>query len=250
MGSLEHAVAAERAGADRIELCAELAVGCTTPSVDLMEAVRAALRIPVHTMIRPWGGDFFYFAEEFAAMREDVLRARECGVDGVVLGILDAEGRVDVPRVRELVELARLPVTFHRAFDEVDDFAVALEAVIATGARRVLTSGGQARAVDGIAVLEQLVKQAGQRIAILPGVGIHAENVVQIVRATAACEVHASLGLSSWPAGVGGVAEWEQKVRGLRAALDGIGEFGVVRILEAVVSGFASSPQALKRCAA
>lgn len=73
------------------------------------------------------------------------------------------------------------------------------------------------------------MKQAGQRIAILPGVGIHAENVVQIVRATAACEVHASLGLSSWPAGVGGVAEWEQKVRGLRAALDGIGEFGVVR---------------------
>lgn len=106
-------------------------------------------------MIRPRGGDFVYSSAEFDAMREDIFRARECGVDGVVLGILDAEGRVDVPRVRELVELARLPVTFHRAFDEVDDFAVALEAVIATGARRVLTSGGQARAVDGIAVLEQ-----------------------------------------------------------------------------------------------
>ena len=228
VGSLEHAVAAERAGADRIELCGELAVGGTTPSLELMHAVRAAVRIPIHAMIRPRGGDFVYSAEEFAAMRKDILRARECGVDGVVLGILEGGPRVDVARTKELVvELAGLPVTFHRAFDELDDFATALEAVIATGARRILTSGGEYRAVDGLVELEQLVKQAGQRIVILPGAGIDAGNVVQIIRATAVCEVHASLGLASLPSGKGFVADdcadWEEQVRRLRVAVDGIG---------------------------
>jgi len=143
-------------------------------------------------------------------------------MDGVVLGILRADGFVDIKRTRALVEQATpLPVTFHRAFDEVDDFGEALEAVIATGARRILTAGGAARAVDGVAVLEHLVKQAGQRIGIVPGAGIDAGNVVRIVQVTKACEVHASLGLAGLPAGDGRVAEWEQKVRGMRTALDG-----------------------------
>ena len=228
VGSLEHAVAAERAGADRIELCAGLAVGGTTPRVELMKAVRDAVRISIYAMIRPRGGSFAYSAEEFATMKQDILQAKECGMNGVVLGILDAEGRVDVPRTKELVDLARpLPVTFHRAFDEVRDLPVALEAVIATGARRILTAGGEVQALDGLIVLEQLVNQAGQRIAILPGAGIDADNVVQIMERTRVREVHASLGLagassegSSDPSS--GIAEWEQKVRALRAALDGI----------------------------
>lgn len=224
VGSVEHAVAAEQAGADRIELCAGLAVGGTTPSVALIRAVRSSVRLPIHAMIRPRGGDFVYSAGEFAAMRKDIRAARECGMDGMVLGILDAGRRVDVVRTGELVELAGLPVTFHRAFDEVGNFSEALEAVIAAGARRVLTSGGAARALEGIVVLEQLVKWADGRISILPGVGIDAGNVVQIVRATKVCEVHASLGLVSGLAGKDGVDEWAQRVRGLRAKVDGIGE--------------------------
>lgn len=222
VGSVEHAVAAERAGADRIELCAELSVGGTTPSVALMKAVRASVRIPIYAMIRPRGGDFVYSAEEFVAMRRDVHGGRECGMDGVVLGILDAWNRVDVLRTKALVDLARLPVTFHRAFDEVGDFDAALEAVIATGARRILTSGGAPRAVEGLACLEQLVKQAGRRISILPGAGIDAGNVAHVVVGTAAREVHASLGLANRVACREALETWEQEVRGLRAALDGL----------------------------
>ena len=233
VGSLEHAVAAERAGADRLELCAELAVGGTTPGRALMKAVRESVRLPIYAMVRPRGGDFVYSAEEFDAMKKDILEARECGMDGIVLGVLDATGRVDAPRTKELVDLAHpLPVTFHRAFDEVRDSSAALEAVIATGARRILTSGGKPRALDGLVALEQLVNQARRRIAILPGSGIDAGNVAQIVQATGAREVHASLGLAGGSAGGltggssgqsgsrNGVVEWQQKVQELRGALE------------------------------
>src|SRR5882724_1766369 len=128
--SVATAVAAERGGANRVELCAELAVGGVTPSEELMREVRAAVKLPVFAMIRPRAGDFFYSSEEFAAMRDSIAQAKKLQMDGVVLGILTNEGRLDVGRTRELVELAKpLPVTFHRAFDECANQMTALEDV-------------------------------------------------------------------------------------------------------------------------
>ena len=231
--SRDHAIAAERAGADRIELCANLAAGGATPSPELMRKARTSVRVPIYAMIRPRPGNFVSSAEEFAAMRNDIRSAQLSGMDGVVLGILTPSSDVDTERTRELVDLAHpLPVTFHRAFDEVRDFGVALEAVIATGAQRILTSGGQPQAVDALAQLKQLVQQAGSRISIMPGSGVHAGNVVQVLQQTGAREVHASLGLSrralqkiSDPQAESAteearyLAEWEDELRKLKAAL-------------------------------
>lgn len=217
-------MAAERAGADRIELCAELTLGGTTPSVAMMKAVRASVRIPVYVMIRPRAGGFFYSEEEFAGMREDIRQAQQCGMNGVVLGILDADGHVDITRTRELVQFAQpLRVTFHRAFDESSDLSAALEAVVETGACRILTSGGRPRAVDGLVVLASLVRQAGNRIAIMPGAGTNAANVEELLRQTSAREIHASLGLTSLATSryddANALAMWEQDVRKLKAAI-------------------------------
>jgi len=217
--SVATAVAAERGGANRVELCAELAVGGVTPSEELMREVRAAVKLPVFAMIRPRAGDFFYSSEEFAAMRDSIAQAKKLQMDGVVLGILTNEGRLDVGRTRELVELAKpLPVTFHRAFDECANQMTALEDVIHAGARRVLTSGGAASAAAGAEMLARLVAAAGERITILPGAGIHAGNVAKVVRVTGAREFHS--GLSSVLARDAGDAEFqaevEKLVRGLR----------------------------------
>jgi copper homeostasis protein len=189
-----------------------------------MKAVRDSVRLPVHVMIRPRPGDFFYSAEEFAIMREGIRCAQQTGMDGIVLGLLDGEGQVDVVRTRQLVNLAQpLPVTFHRAFDACGDLSTALEAVIGAGARCILTSGGQPRAVDGLAILAQLVKQAGNRIVIMPGGGVDADNAMQVLQNTSAREIHASLGLSSVPTDqhniLATLTEWEQDVRRLRATL-------------------------------
>ena len=233
LSSQDYALAAERAGADRIELCANLAVGGITPSLEVMRAVRAAVRIPVFAMIRPRPENFVYSAEEFAAMRSNIGLAQNSGMNGIVLGILTSSGEVDVERTGELVRMAHpLPVTFHRAFDEVLDLTAALEAVIATGASRILTSGGQPRAVDASPQLKQLIDQAGSRISVMLGSGVNAGNVTQILEQTGAREVHASLGLSSRALqqtstpqpesaeeDARHLAEWEGAVRKLKAAL-------------------------------
>ena len=147
VASLDYALAAERAGADRIELCSDLECGGLTPSVRLMRASRAQLCIPVHVLIRPRRGDFVYSAREFQAMRKAILTAKELDMDGIVAGILDRNSRIDISRTQELVELAHpLPVTFHRAFDETRCGRESLEAVIQTGARRLLTSGCRPKA--------------------------------------------------------------------------------------------------------
>src|SRR5215470_1998400 len=147
---VEKAVAAERGGAGRIELCADLSVGGLTPSRELLRGVRERVHIPIYSMIRPRAGNFIYSDSEFSEMERSIAVAGECGMDGVVLGILKKNHRVDMARTRRLVDLARpLPVTLHRAFDETPDLKRALEAVIQTGAARILTSASAQTALQG-----------------------------------------------------------------------------------------------------
>lgn len=192
--SVESAIAAQRGGAQRVELCSDLLEGGVTPSAGLIALVRERIRIDLFVMIRPRGGDFCYTDLEFAAMRKDIQQARELGADGVILGVLDQHARVDVNRTRCLVELAApLPVTFHRAVDMTPDPRAALEDVIATGAKRVLTSGGAAKVTEGLAEVAYMVKAAGNRISVMAGGGITPETIVNVAEATGATEFHASL---------------------------------------------------------
>jgi len=189
------AVAAERGGAQRIELCAQLNVGGLTPSEKLVRLTRESVRVPIFAMIRPRPDDFVYSQEELSQMRRDIVAVQRLGMDGIVLGILTRERHVDINRTRELVIAAQpLPVTFHRAFDDCGDLRRALEEVIPTGASRILTSGGAQSALEGAAILAGLVAAAGNRITIVPGAGISASNIVRVVRETGAREFHSGLG--------------------------------------------------------
>jgi copper homeostasis protein len=175
--SLESAISVQRAGADRVELCGGMAEGGTTPSAGLIKLVRQHLTIPFTVMIRPRGGDFLYTDTEIAVMQSDIETAKNLGVDGVVLGILNADGTVDETTTRALVALAHpLPVTFHRAFDLTRNPHEALEAVIEAGCVRLLTSGQQPTAEAGLPLLRELVKQANKRIEIMAGAGINPNN--------------------------------------------------------------------------
>ncbi len=192
--SLDYAIAAQRARADRVELCSNLASGGITPDVRLMDAAREHLHIPIHVLIRPRPGDFFYLAHEFRLMRKDIQTAKQLGMDGVVLGLLNREFQIDVARTRELVELAHpLQVTFHRAFDQSHSWRDSLEAVIQTGAHRLLTSGCRAKATEGLSTLAKLVREAKDQIIVMPGGGITPANFVRVLGATSAREIHASL---------------------------------------------------------
>ena len=189
--SVESALAAGRGGAHRMELCANLIEGGTTPSAGTLAVCRARLEIPIFVLIRPRGGDFLYSAAELAVMLEDIGRAKEAGAHGVVTGVLRADGEIDTDRTRQLVAAARpLRVTFHRAFDVSRDAGRALETLIALGVDRVLTSGQAATAPEGAETIARLVRQAAGRIAVLPGGGVTADNVADLVRATGVSEVH------------------------------------------------------------
>ena len=192
--TLESARAAEAGGADQIELCAELWMDGITPPADLIEASIRALTIPVRVLIRPRGGDFCYSAEEFDLMRRQIEQVKQAGAAGIAVGILLPDGRVDVARNRELVELARpMEVTFHRAFDETPHRDDALDDVIATGADCLLTSGGEADMVSGAEVIARLRKQAGTRLDVMAGGGLRLDNLAAVVQRTGVTCLHGSL---------------------------------------------------------
>ena len=185
--------AAERGGADRVELCDNLLEGGTTPSAGCIKITRSRLKIDLQVMIRPRGADFLYDAGEREVMREDIRMAKELGADGVVFGILTVSGDIDCDRSRELIGLARpLNVTFHRAFDMCRDSGKALEDLISVGVDRVLTSGQEASCLEGLELIAALQKQAAGRIIVMPCGGITPRNVQKIIAATGVSEVHLS----------------------------------------------------------
>ncbi len=217
--SLDTALAAERGGADRIELCFELTRGGLTPSLAAMRRVHEELEIPLFPIIRPRAGNFVYTEQEFAAMKRDISAARDLGVDGVVFGILRPDRSIDVERTSELVQWARpLDVTFHRAFDESVDLLSALEDVIATGAKRLLTSGGATVAPQGVAVLRELVNAARDRIVIMPGSGLDATNIAKIAAETQAAEFHSGLS-TVLPYGSTNLQRFEAEIHAMKRQL-------------------------------
>jgi copper homeostasis protein len=191
--TIEGCLIAQNAGAHRIELCDSPADGGTTASYGFIKAAREKLQIELFPIIRPRGGDFFYSDDEFEIMKIDVQLCKELGCDGVVIGMLTKDGRVDKKRCSTLVNLAYpLGVTFHRAFDRTEDPFEALEDIIEIGCERILTSGQKQNALEGAALIKQLINKADDRIIIMPGSGVRSENIVQIAETTGAVEFHSS----------------------------------------------------------
>ena len=192
--TVDACLAARDGGADRIELCSGLSEGGLTPSHALIRAAIEQSGLPIHVLIRPRSGDFLYSPAEVGIMRDDITHVKSLGATGVVLGILLADGNVDIACTRALVELASpMKVTFHRAFDATPSLPVALEDVIATGCERVLTSGGQRDVVAGAHSLAELVLQARGRIDIAVGGGLRLQNATSLSRLTGAMHFHGSL---------------------------------------------------------
>ena len=235
--SVESAMAAERGGANRVELCSDLLEGGITPSAGLIAAVRQSVSLAVYVMIRPRGGDFCYTGLEFAIMQDDIRRARDLGAHGVVLGLLDANAHVDVSRTAALVRLAEpLPVTFHRAIDMTTDPLAALDDVLRTGASRVLTSGGAGKVTEALPTVAAMVRAVNGHVSVMPGSGITAKTIADVAARTGATEFHASLrSVSPSPTrfrkdglSMGSIHDREYKrfvvqeasVRSLRASLD------------------------------
>ncbi len=183
--------AAKAAGAKRVELCANLLEGGTTPSRGLIREARQITGIELNVMIRPRGGDFLFDDDEFAIMKCDIETAKAEGADAVVIGLLMADGTIDVRRSKELIALARpMQVTFHRAFDMTPDPFAALETLIDLGVERILTSGQEATVLEGLPLIVELIKRAGARIIVMPGGGITKRNVERIVSAAKPREMH------------------------------------------------------------
>ncbi len=192
--SVESAVKAQQAGAYRVELCAGMSEGGTTPSFGEIRMARQLLnQTKLHVIIRPRGGDFLYSPIEQEIMLHDIKVARQLGADGVVFGCLTAEGNVDMPLMKKLMNaVGDMSVTFHRAFDVCANPKEALEHIIELGIHRILTSGQQPTAEKGIPLLKELVEQADGRIIIMPGCGVNAENARKIAEETGTYELHFS----------------------------------------------------------
>ncbi len=181
-------------GADRIELCVNLAEGGTTPSHGMIIKCREAFNIPLYPIIRPRGGDFLYSKDEFGIMANDIKFCKQIGCDGIVIGLLNIDGTIDMIRTGDLVETAYpMGVTFHRAFDRCRDPFTALEELIEIGCERILTSGQKPAAPDGVGLIAQLNKAADERIIIMPGSGVRKENIKMLAEKTGCTEFHSSL---------------------------------------------------------
>lgn len=197
--SVQSALNAQAAGAHRIELCSSLELGGITPSVATIQLAREMLEIDVFVLIRPRPGDFHYSPLEFETIKRDILFCKNLKtttgkkINGVVIGILKKNGQVDLERTKELVQLAApMEVTFHRAFDRAIDPFLSLEKIIETGATRILTSGQHANAMEGRFLLQQLIQKAANRITIMPGAGVNADNILELATITQAKEFHLS----------------------------------------------------------
>lgn len=176
--NLESALIAQNAGADRVELCGDMSVGGTTPSIEIIQQARENLNIDLYVMIRPRGGNFVYSEAEFEQMKSEIETIKKLGVNGFVFGILKDDNTINIEQNKALVELAKpFPCTFHRAFDEVSDYNQALEDVISCGFSTILTSGTFPNVMEGKEVLKQLVNQAKNRIEIMPGGGLRSTNI-------------------------------------------------------------------------
>jgi copper homeostasis protein len=191
--NIESCILAQANGVSRIELCDNQADGGTTPSYGFIKAARAILSIELYPIIRPRGGDFLYSDEEFDIIKSDVLLCKELGCNGVVIGLLNADGTVDKERTKILTSLAYpMGVTFHRAFDRTKNMFDALEDIIECGCERILTSGQKPAAYDGKDNIKALIEKADHRIVIMPGSGINSKNIVEIAQYTGATEFHSS----------------------------------------------------------
>lgn len=222
--NLESALAAEEGGADRIELCADLALAGITPPAEMMAEALRILEIPIHVLIRPRAGDFVFSSKEFDCMRRQIEAAKRAGATGIATGILLSSGRVDTERTRALIDLARpMDVTFHRAFDETADLTQALEDVIETGADSLLTSGGAEDVLSGAGTIRELAEQAAGRIPLIAGGGLRLENLAQVVRLSGVFCLHGSLsrrnGKIAAPAQVADVREAVRLLREQAAEL-------------------------------
>jgi len=191
--SVDSAIAAQEGGAYRVELCDNLYEGGTTQSMAAIELTRHLIDIKLNVLIRPRGGDFCYNNAEFEIMRRDIIHAKNIGVDGIVIGILTKDGHIDVSRLSKLLKAAgTLPITFHRAFDMAKEPFVALKQLIDLGIKRILTSGQQNKAIDGTDLIAELVKQANNKIIIMPGSGVDVGNAKELINKTKVTEIHAS----------------------------------------------------------
>jgi len=193
-GSLASGLAAQEGGAHRIELCDNLYEGGTTPSHGTLSLAREKLTMKINVLVRPRGSDFVYNENEMEIIRRDVMKCKELGMDGVVIGFLTPRGEIDVMKTTEIVKLAcPMSVTFHRAFDMCIDPYRALEEVIEAGADRILTSGQKNMAPEGVDLIADLVKKASDRIIIMPGAGLEVENIAEFHAKVGAKEYHSTL---------------------------------------------------------
>jgi copper homeostasis protein len=195
--SYQSAMNAEKAGADRIELCSELSVGGITPSYGLLKKVSEEITIPVNVLIRPRSGNFQYSEEEFSVMKENIKLCKELGFNGIVSGVLNIDNSIDIERTKKLIELSKpLSFTFHRAFDCVSNPKKSLKILIELKVDRILTSGSQEKAAQGIELLKELKQLAKDRIIILPGSGINKKNAV-LFKEAGFKEIHTSASKNS-----------------------------------------------------
>lgn len=198
--NVEAALTAQKAGAHRLELCSALSEGGLTPSKGLIEYVISHVKIPVNVLIRPRNGDFLYSRAEFEVIKSDIFSAKVAGASGIVVGMLNSDASIDTCRMNEVMEMCKpLPVTFHRAFDMVNNPVDSLEVIIGLGCKRILTSGGKVTAAQGSTLISELVQQSKDRILIMPGAGINENNFHELVEVTGCREFHLSGSIDSQP---------------------------------------------------